>query len=248
MTRRNIINLVLLVSIFSLLSINVCAQSTDRGQIEKEFKALSDKLDAKFKELLAVSAEDRATYADFLKQPESGIFRLMPREKFDFKGTTMRGGGAYYSFTKLKHEYGYGSDIELEQDRFSVGFAGLDFGMIVSLGDVPIENVTLEHAGVPFLATYAAPTVEAEIREQQNRVGVGFKADDFNYKGYQPAVVNTTYALRSISYGSNNGTDVLVALRPVRKDSDGSMIVLWKMLKKFPAPQWKRNQTAQTVK
>src|ERR1051325_1474803 len=114
MTHRNVLNFALLVSIFSLLYINVAAQSTDRGQIEKEFKALTEKIDVKFKQLLAVSSEDKAAYADFLKQPETGIFRLMPREKYDFTGVTMRGGGAYYSFTNRKHDYGYGSDIALE--------------------------------------------------------------------------------------------------------------------------------------
>jgi hypothetical protein len=69
---------------------------------------------------------------------------------------TIRGGGAYYSFTRLTHEYGLGSDIELQpvptndfvappiaEYDFLTGFAGADYGFIVTLGNVPLEKVTL---------------------------------------------------------------------------------------------------------
>jgi hypothetical protein len=51
-----------------------------------------------------------------------------------------------------------------------------------------------------------------------------------------PALVSTTYVLRSVNY---RGSDVLVAVRVVRQDTDGSMILLWKLLKKFPKPELK---------
>lgn len=44
---------------------------------------------------------------------------------------------------------------------------------------------------------------------------------------------NHTYILRSISY---ERFDVLVAFRMVRKDTDGSLILLWKKLKRIPHP------------
>jgi hypothetical protein len=42
--------------------------------------------------------------------------------------------------------------------------------------------------------------------------------------------------LRAINY---RVSDVLVAFRVIRQDADGSMILLWKMLKTFPTPELK---------
>ena len=52
-----------------------------------------------------------------------------------------------------------------------------------------------------------------------------------------PVAVNGTYLLRSIDYSTS---DVLVAFKVVRKDSDGSVILAWKLLKKYPVPQLAR--------
>jgi hypothetical protein len=53
-----------------------------------------------------------------------------------------------------------------------------------------------------------------------------------------PMKLNSTYVVRSLNYRES---DVLVAFRVVRIDADRSAIVLWKLLKKFPAPQVARN-------
>ena len=59
------------------------------------------------------------------------------------------------------------------------------------------------------------------------------KVDDVLYKTHQPAIVNNTYVLRGIHYSDS---DVLVAFRIVRKDLDDSVVILWKLLKKYPKP------------
>lgn len=47
--------------------------------------------------------------------------------------------------------------------------------------------------------------------------------------------------LRSVSYGD---ADTFVAFRVLRKDSDGSYVLLWKTLKKFPKPLMERTAAA----
>ncbi|HST23256.1 MAG TPA: hypothetical protein VLR90_19185 [Blastocatellia bacterium] len=210
----------------------VGAFADDRGKVEKKIASLMEKLRSQEAKLLSVSDADKATHASFLSQPDTGITRLMPREKYDGFLLT-RGGGAYFSFVRLVHEYGFGSDIELQQESFSVGFAGADFGFLTNLGNTPLDGVTLESAGVQFLSSFVAPTKLPDAREQQHRTGAGFETNGFAYKSNIPAAVNTTYALRSISY---RFSDLLVAVRPIRKDSDGSMVFLWKILKRFPNP------------
>ena len=136
------------------------------------------------------------------------------------------------------HEYGNGSDIELQQNRFMVGFAGADFGFIAMLGDVALDEVTTETIGVRHLAAFETPRTEPEAREQQKRGGYpGFEVDGFTYLSSVPVVVNKTYALRSINYGTS---DVLVAFRVVREDADGSRVLLWRLLKAYPKPELER--------
>jgi hypothetical protein len=205
------------------------AQSGERTKLEQQIASLAREIREKEKEYLLPSAEDQAAFAEFLSQADTGLIRLMPREKYESKFLT-RGGGAYYSFAQSAHEYGYGSDISLEQNHFSVGFAGADFGFLVKLGDVPLEGVSLAHPGVQFLATFAAPLNEPEARRRaQPRIESG----GFIYTNRVNASHNTSYALRSIDYDKS---DILVAFRVIRQDTDGSMIVLWKLLNKFPTP------------
>lgn len=184
-------------------------------------------------EFLAPSDKDRSKNAEFLTQPDTGLIRLLPREVFQDK-LTINGGAAYYSFTRLTHEYGLGSDIELEQRQFAVGFAGADFGFLTRLGKVPIEEVTLADPAAAFPAAFAAPSVEADARAQYQRSAAGFDVNGFTYKSRVPVKKKCAYVLRSINYGRS---DVLVAFRIVSQDDDGSLVIVWKILKRFPVPQ-----------
>jgi hypothetical protein len=149
----------------------------------------------------------------------------------------MRGGGAYYSFTRLTHEYGQGSDIELMQGKLAVGFVGADFGFIAELGNVPLDTVTLTSAGVPALAAYAPPRAELDARAEQKRFWQDFNHGSLTYRNRVDARVGQTYALRAIGY---ERTDVLVAFRVLRQDVDGSLILSWKLLRRYPAPPLER--------
>ena len=229
----------LLVSLLVLLCLIVAgapdaaAQSKDRAGLLVKLDSLRDQEQKKEANFLAATAEDLAAYSEFLKQPDTGMARLMPREKYD--GTLLiRGGGAYYSFTRLTNEYGYGDDIELQQGKLQVGFAGADFGFLTSLGDVPIESITADDPGIHFLAAFNTPSAEAEARAQNRKSGEGFIVEGFTYRNFLPMTSNTTYGLRSINYGDS---DVLVALRVTRQDTDGSVVLAWKVLRRFPVPQ-----------
>lgn len=157
----------------------------------------------------------------------------------------MSGGGAYYSFKRLTHEYGYGSDIQLEQDNFSVGFAGVDYGFFINLGNVPLEGVTTATEALGFMAAYKAPSTEPEARKAKQQMGSeGHKDGKWAYQKRLPVVLDNTYALRSINYRTS---DVLVAFRVVRKDFDGSVVLLWKVLKEFSKPELERAPTTTAV-
>jgi len=240
---RIFVTVVFLLSL-AIASMNVVAQSETRGDLLKEIETKRSELAALEKKFLAPSAEDRADCADLLRQPDTGLIRLLPRDNNykNKKSLTLRGGGAYYSFSRLTHEYGYGSDIELQMGYLSVGFAGADFGMLTKLGDLRLEEITLEHQGARFMAAYLPPGELAKARVEQRRFGAGITVDNELYQERLPAEINTAYLLRSINYDTS---DVLVAFRVIRKDTDGSLIIAWKLLKNFEKPVLARNMSEQ---
>jgi hypothetical protein len=106
--------------------------------------------------------------------------------------------------------------------------------MLVNFGDVPLQQVTLEDSRLRFLTAYIPPAKEPDARSEARQSGKGFTVDEVNYQSRLPAKLNNTYVLRSINY---NNSDVLVAFRVVSTDIDGSAVILWKFLKKYPVPR-----------
>lgn len=240
MTRLNTFAAILFLSLLCCTSTSTSAQSIDRAQLEAEITTLHERMKKIETQFLSAAPEDLEAFASFLQQPGTGIIRLMPRNKFD-KILQMRGGGAYYSFSRLTNEYGYGSDIGLEQGHLSVGFAGANFGMLTVLGDVALDEVKPELPAVEYLSAFNTPLKLSGARVQQHQVSAGYTIGEVTYKDRFPVRLHNTYVLRSINYDSS---DILVAFRVVRSDTDGSLIIVWKLLKKFSVPHLERNNDA----
>jgi hypothetical protein len=238
MSLRKLCAPALLFTLTLLFAPCVTAQEDARAQAAAEIESLRAQIKAKEAALLGPSKEDRRAHADFLAQPNTGLVRLLPREGGWDGKLSMRGGGAFYSFSRMTHEYGNGSDIMLEQEMLSAGFAGANFGFMANLGDVPVETVSGETEGVRYMASFQTPSPEPDARKAQRQFGGGFQSGQWIYKNRLPVSVGTTYALRSVNY---DYSDVLVAFRVLRKDSDGSVVLLWKMLQEFPKPTLARN-------
>lgn len=242
--KRRVIN-TLILGVTLLTATNALAQKSSREELLSQIQSKRGELEALEKQFLAPSEEDRTAYSAYLSKTDRGLIRLLPREVYDTetyrnqkKSLTIRGAGAYYSFTRLTHEYLYGSDISLDSNYLGVGFAGFAYGILQNLGDVPLEGVTIDLPNAHFLATYIPPSFEPDLRVEQGRFGRGATVDDVLYKNRVPLEVNKTFLLRSIS---PEESDVLVAFRVVRKDTDGSAIIVWKLLKKYPKPEFARN-------
>jgi len=283
-----------------LASLTVFAQTPSRADQKKAAEARRAEFKKKARTLVA-SKQDRARYADFLKSPNTGLIRLLPREKYIFEsyeeatgrsaqpvgptlferkinqegpGRTLPGtvgprggstsnpspnegvltnlrdvpsinsgtgqnrrhardGGAYYSFDRLTHAYGYGSDLSLEQGLFNVGHAGADYGFLANLGDVPLESITLDTAQTKLFATYIPVRKESDAREEYRRFQQGVSIDGMLVKSRLPMRLHSTYLLRSINYGDS---DLLVAFRVVELDAEGTPLILWKRLKRYLTP------------
>jgi hypothetical protein len=250
---KRILSATLFVVVLGIFSNNAFAQSGSREEVLKQIETKRTELATLEKKFLSPSAEDRTAYADFLKQADTGLIRLLPREVYESetyknnkKTISMRGGGAYYSFSLRTHEYGNGTDIGLEGGQLSSGFAGFNFGIITNIGNVPFEEIMPDHPFAHFLSTYSAPVTESEVRSEQQRFGQVVTVGETIYRRSLPVEVNATYLVRSINYYSKE--NVLVVFRVVRKDTDGSVIIAWKILKKYPQPEVARNrETAQST-
>ena len=238
---KRVFTATMLFTVLATLSIGVCAQSASRDDVLKAIAAKRAELQQLEDQFLSPADEDRAAYKEFLSQPDTGLIRLLPREVYESeayqknqKTLTIRGGGAFYSFARLTHEYGLGSDLMFEGGYLSIAAAGAGYGMMIDVGDVSLDEITKDYPAALSLADYTAAKDEPQARVEQRQVQIGRILDGATYKDRVPLKIGTTFLLRSISY---DRSDVLVAFRTVRKDTDGSVIIAWKLLKRFPKPE-----------
>lgn len=164
------------------------------------------------------------------------VFKLLPRgmHESENNGYDLRGGGAFYSFTKRSHSYNQMPQILLEKGNLAVGgFYGANYGFMNDLGAVDLSSVDSAQKEVAFLANYTPPLYEPDIRKEQRR-SHDYSIDGLSYKTRFQAVAGHTYILRSIGFRE---ADTLVALNVQRINDDGSVIIFWKSIKNFEAPK-----------
>lgn len=210
-----------------------------------------DELTSEERKALAPAPEDLKANTEFLRQPGTGIFRLMRVDKQTHRKVVtvdslkvtgdvlLLGGGAHYSFTKKNHNADKWSDIGWDGDIFLVGVGGESVSAMTSLGDVQLEDVNLDSKGVGYLAEFVPAETGKAAEQQFQRLEKGISENSFNYGLSALWELNTTYALRAINYGRS---DLLVAFRVIRQDQNGSLIVLWKKLKSYNTPKLKKDQ------
>ncbi|MGC2238802.1 MAG: hypothetical protein WA584_21785 [Pyrinomonadaceae bacterium] len=202
----------------------------------------------------------------FLRADNTGLFKLLvdvgcadntnivvAKEKcLKF---TMPGAGNSYSFRTNNYRIRHLADLTFSGKNFYVSGV-LMHGIMVNIGDVPLENVTLQTNGLKFLNEFQ-PTDDFEQAKLLDRQFVnGVTKDGFFYSRGLASVENTTYILRSIAYDGrimrsvrgiayneldfDKRKDVMIAFRVVSRDADGSLTILWKELSRKDAPKFKK--------
>ncbi|MBS1787423.1 MAG: hypothetical protein JST85_06865 [Acidobacteria bacterium] len=210
-----------------------------------------DELTSEERKALAPTPEDLKANADFLRQSGTGIFRLMRVDKQTHRKVVnadslkvtgdvlLVGGGAHYSFTKKNHNADKWSDLGWDEDWFLAGVGGEAVGVLIELGNIPLESVGLDNKGVVYLAKLTPMTTEAAAEQQFHQFEKGVTEDGMTFGLSALWKLDTTYALRSINYGRS---DVLVAFRAIRQDANGSLIILWKKLKTYSTPNLRKER------
>lgn len=201
------------------------------------------------KGLLAPTANDWLNSAAFLRTADTGLIVLLPERTRDpkflesHKDLRVMGGGSFYSFAQHTHGLGYASDIKLENGNLIAGVGPFSFGVFRDLGDLPLENLTLDDPRTEFLSAYQAPRTPEKAQADAARMREQAQVDGTVYRREVPTRINSTYLLRSITYRFLHGSDVLVALRVLREDADGGIVIGWKRLKKYREPHNYRNRS-----
>lgn len=203
-------------------------------------------------------------YKNLLNQKNTGLLVLLSdlcgitggsvkNEKF-CKETQMPSQGTAYSFRRMEYQANDWSDLQFT-DGFFVSNTKFGEGWLASLGDVALEDVSLDTKAVRGLASIIPATTLKEAETQYQESVKGFTIDGVLYKKFQPVKENNTYLLRSVAFGGAflkrfgnfniniiNGDkreDVLVAFRVVKKDADGHLTLLWKELERKASPKMK---------
>lgn len=228
-----------LLSVCIAVLFSVSAQAQTRRKTLEKMTALEQQIEAAKLELArleqSILQPDKADIAAAEKE-NAKVFRILPREKYDKGVFAVRGGGAYYSFIEESHSYDDTPQIGFEQNYLKVGFYGASYGFLTDLGVADLAKIDSKNKSVTFLASYKPPLDEPNARVEQTK-SRGFEFESVSYKNRLPAVVGNTYILRAVSYGE---ADTLVALKIHRKDTDGSLIIFWRLLENFEKPMLAR--------
>lgn len=214
---------------------------------------------------VAVDPAVKVMFAQFLGRPDSGIFRMTPdlgcAEVIGVKppgGECLNypfpGAGNAFSFRLPGYRMRSLSDLSFTGAKFFTPGA-LTQGIMVKLGDVPIESVDLKSNGVAFLAEYQPASEFKKVETASIRFDVGTEVAGFRYASSAPVGMNMTYALRSIAYRGevlqsfqgaifneldyDKRGDVIVVFRTVGFDKTGTLLIIWHALSRAESPRLK---------
>jgi hypothetical protein len=215
------------------------------------------------KKILAPDVSDLQRYEVFLSQPNTGLIKLFPdigceedaavvrADEICLKAIPMSG---FYSFREKEYTSSHLSDIRLKNDVL-ITDGLLTQGILVALGDVALETISLASGGMKFLNEFVPETQGAEALKQTKQIIKGINTDEHFYRKALFAKENMTYALRLIAYrgsfvqtfrglpfdllAGDERDDLTVAFRVLRKDKAGNLTILWKELLRKDAPKIK---------
>ena len=223
------------------------------------------------KELAAVAPSDelQSRYAELLRQPKTGIFKLVPDsgcvnnlKVVDAREGCLKysipGSGNSYSFRTESHRIRHLADLTYDgRDVFLTGI--FMHAVVTDLGDVPVEQVSNETPGMKFLNDFRPSTTAHEVEVIDSTFLKGIEVKGYRYAKSVPAKPNSTYGFRGVAYRGrvvrsvdglryneldyDDREDVLIAFRIVERGEDGSITIVWRQLSEWEAPKIKIPET-----
>lgn len=207
--------------------------------------------------------------ADFIKQENAGIARMFPEancgkgnlvtvEELERCAATpqIKGGGSLYSIKltripknlplNLILSYIGDSDMYFAGNKLNVG-GKTTLSAISEIGEIGIDDIDYQDKKLKFLRTFKPYRDQKKFEEQKKILEKGVTADGFRYSTSATVKLNQTYALRSITYQQAWQRfptfwerDITALFKVIGVEKDGSIIMLWKILKEKDAPVIKK--------
>lgn len=256
-------------------------QSLRRGVYRRKStgESLSEESE-EYKLLRAPNPIDLITYKDFLSQPKTGLFRLFPDLECESKLVVRIGGGCgeavshswSYSFRQKDYSNDILFDVKLKGGNI-ISDSFHSQGILVDLGNVPLENILIADEGIKFLVDFKPETRLRDARNQFLQIEKGIASANYFYAKSVKAKESRTYAARLIAYkkqvlhssrfsglsgdivkylklNEDQRIDLIIAFRIIRKDGDGNLTILWKELNRQNSPKlvFGKNDTLSDIK
>ncbi len=216
-----------------------------------------------------IDPAEQAKYAAFLSGEHTGMLKFFPDfncltlEYIRIDGDCAASVPNSYAFSFRAYSYAddYYHDIAFKPDAIvSTGFYSQ--GMLVSLGDVPIDKINTSSAGIKYLMDFQPDLNPSAARKTAARLAEGVDSGGFKYARSVKTAENMTYAVRVIAYRNGNSLpplsdstttmekrfmslaydkreDLIVVFRIVKLDASGGVTMLWKELDRREAPKLK---------
>ncbi len=170
-------------------------------------KRLSKEERERVEKIAEVDKNLKLKYKNFLKQSNTGIFRLLPDFECETKNVIRLDGDCKnfvpglwtYSFRSKNYSNKILYDLTFKGDNLVTGSL-LSQGILVSLGDKSLDSVLLESPGLSFLTSFAPATERETISEQYREISKGIEQHGLLLTNKLKMEENTTYALRTIAY------------------------------------------------
>ena len=216
-------------------------------------------------QVLAVETSVLAKYSAFLKEPNTGVVKFSAAAECVSDTDTVvavekclpykiPGAGIAYSFRTESYRLPRLADLILHEGVFKTGGVFQQV-VIVDLGDLTIEDVSIETRGMKYLTEYKPVKNSDEFTRNEEEIINGIEHDGFLYRKGQLVKENVAYGLRSIAYRGkyirsidgvaydelelDKRRDVIVAFRVVGIDPAGNVTIVWKRLRDVEAPKLK---------
>jgi hypothetical protein len=155
--------------------------------------------------------------------------------------------------------------LQIVGENFQLVPSGVDYSFMMDLGNVPIEKLDAKLGNVSqktreFFLSYQPPKKLEALQEERRRFLTGKDQTESLIFALAKAELNHTYLVRSLQFQlpeiistlkpisrsdraqidqllQMQSSDIILAFRPVRRRSDGSYTVLWRVLNQLPNPK-----------
>jgi len=180
-----------------------------------------------------ISPLEPLQYRKFLSQPHTGITRLLRQESYYLNPNQLRNRleptvAERFPFVPL----GISPSgliprlaLEIADDHFKIVMPGLNYGFMVNLGEVSLENLDTNLENLPTLSprerelflNYSPPQQLAAVQLQQRRFLTGKEPQELGVfpTSLAPVVLNHTYLLRLFQF---QVPEVILKRQPVSRE------------------------------